>query len=587
MGNFLGCDCGVDDFSAQHGYRLLGNDARPLTDVVRKAYQGGKELGRGLTAVVKRCRIPGEEFRGPVAIKKIDKTSHFTPVIRKTVQHEIKILKLIREKMSGHRHVCEFFGAYESDKSIYIVEELLNGGELFEYITLQPGDKFEERTAAILLSQIGRGLTALHTFGVVHRDLKPENIALKHDKSQPFPQNSLKIMDFGFSLMHGVGCEGSDPENMMVVGSPQYMAPEIVQAYFDGTSPKYTPKADVWALGVILFVLLCGRMPFETRRGNILDAHRAVVSKKPAFDCLRRLSHGANDLVRRMLRRDPSRRIALVDVLKHPWVVDDPTKVTKAVASDLDESERLAHMKRIRGRKRFMKATVAVAWGVRRQIAARKKNRSAVTATTEISTATMPEATLRSVVSVAALRTLRDSIDRALRSKTQSSKVATKDEGGSGSNVAGTMIDSETFAVAMRNAGEPWTGLDHDALFGAFDRDRSGSLDWRELVVGILGVLPPSADRLRACFVLCDVDGSGNLEASELAIVLKHATLRMSDPVAIMRRFRDALASCDMTVKEDDSCCLSCDQFHCAIEHDPELYEAFVGTKRPAVSTTG
>ena len=202
--------------------------------------------------------------------------------------------------------------------------ELCQGGELFDYIVNNNTRHFSEKEVATLVTQIARGLRTLHMAGVIHRDLKPENVVLKYDiRKKAFPSNSLKIMDFGFSLLNGEGCEGKKSQ-LMVVGSPQYMAPEICQAYFDGTNPEYEPACDVWALGVIMYILLSGRMPFETRRGNVLDAHRAVVSESPNWDkdTWGHVSSDAIDLVKRMLVKDPKKRISVVDVLKHGWIVN-------------------------------------------------------------------------------------------------------------------------------------------------------------------------------------------------------------------------------------------------------------------------
>jgi len=557
--SILGCDLS-DSGTTSYRPVLSANDVRPMISDVITAFRKGKELGRGLTAVVKRA-----EFRGKdVAIKKIDKTRGFSPVIRRTVRHEVRLLNMLHEKVAGHRHVVEFFGAYENEKSIFLVMELCQGGELFDYIVAK--SNFNEADASVLIGQIARGLTALHAFGIIHRDLKPENICLKlAPKDSGFPANSLKIMDFGFSLMHGVGCEGSRPDDMMVVGSPQYMAPEIVRAYLKHASPKYTTKCDIWALGVIMFILLSGRMPFETVDGNVVGSHRAVVKTEPAWTCVSKRSKNAKDLMRRMLERSPSKRISLQDVLKHPWIVDSG-ETTKAESPRRGPSPTSnAHMARIRGRKRFMKAVVAVSWGVRHEQDRRRRSRERAVSKTRKRLSV--HSTLRDIVTVAKVRTLRDSIARQINANGKS-----HDDDAS--------VDANLFAAAMQQAGEPWTSLDHEGLFNAFDRDRNRTLDWRELVLGILGVLPPSADRLRSCFVLCDADGSGDLTARELTIVLKHAAIGLRDPSVVMRRFRDALECADITLKgKDGQSSLSFDQFSRAIEHDATLYAAFLGHK--------
>ena len=250
----LFCNCGGggsnDDNVVDVGrFRRMVSDSKDVTPALKRAMRSAKELGRGLTATVYRAVFDGNE----VAVKRIDKRIKLTTSVKSALQHEVNLLRHLQKVRSGHRHLCNFYNVYEDQKFIYVVLELCRGGELFDYIVNHnTGKHFSEKEIAVLILQIARGLHTLHMAGVVHRDLKPENVVLKYDpKSKSFPENSLKIMDFGFSLLKGVGCEG---KNLMVVGSPQYMSPEICSAYFDGTDPVYTPSCDIWVC-VVLFSL--------------------------------------------------------------------------------------------------------------------------------------------------------------------------------------------------------------------------------------------------------------------------------------------------------------------------------------------
>ena len=286
-------------------------------------------------------------------------------------------------------------------------------------------------------------------------------------------------------------------------------------------------------------------MPFETRRGNVLDAHRAVVTESPTFhnDTWGHISSGAVDLVKRMLIKDPKKRISIVEILKNDWIVN---------RADLSEERKVLsnkdHLAKLQGRRRFLKAAMLVKWAGR-----------------HARTREMIEKSLQnhlSDVDEAALIRLRDSVVTSLdMMKT---------------------YDLQHFKTACFNAGEPWKSLRLDQVFEKFDLDNNKKLEWHEILLGFLNLLPKSPMKLRACFVLLDRDGSGDLGPEELRKLFE-SSLR-EDDVNVLRKLRHAMESLNV---DEKSGTVTFDSFRCMIEHDEMLRNLFLGASSElnAVST--
>ncbi|XP_077332152.1 calcium/calmodulin-dependent protein kinase type IV-like isoform X2 [Lithobates pipiens] len=202
-------------------------------------YTLGQELGRGATSAVFRCEEKGTQK--PYAAKIIKKT-----IDKKIVRTEIGVLLRL-----SHPNIIKLKEIFETSTDIVLILELVTGGELFDRIVER--GYYSERDAACVVQQILEAVSYLHGNGVVHRDLKPENL-LYADMS---PNSLLKIADFGLSKIV------DDHVTMKTVcGTPGYCAPEILQG-----SP-YGPEVDMWSVGVIAYILLCGFEPFFDLRGD-------------------------------------------------------------------------------------------------------------------------------------------------------------------------------------------------------------------------------------------------------------------------------------------------------------------------------
>ncbi|PKA64187.1 CDPK-related kinase 3 [Apostasia shenzhenica] len=265
-------------------------------------YELGKEVGRGhfghtCSAIAKKGDIKGQL----VAVKIISKAKMTTPIAIEDVRREVKILKAL----SGHANMVKFYDSCEDALNVYIVMELCEGGELLDRI-LSRGGRYTEEDAKVILVQILSVVSFCHLQGVVHRDLKPENFLFStNDENSP-----MKIIDFGLS-------DFIRPDERLndIVGSAYYVAPEVLHR-------SYSMEADIWSIGIIAYILLCGSRPFWARTES--GIFRAVLRVDPTFDDSPwpSTSPQAKDFVKRLLNKDYRKRMTAAQALTHPWLHD-------------------------------------------------------------------------------------------------------------------------------------------------------------------------------------------------------------------------------------------------------------------------
>ncbi|XP_058751615.1 CDPK-related kinase 5-like [Vicia villosa] len=266
-------------------------------------YELGEEVGRGhfgytCSAVVK-VNGKGDVKGHRVAVKVIQKVKMTTAIAIEDVRREVKILRAL----NGHKNLIKFYDAYEDHDNVYIVMELCEGGELLDRI-LARGGKYSEEDAKAVMTQILNIVAFCHLQGVVHRDLKPENFLF----STKDENSELKAIDFGLS-------DFVKPDERLndIVGSAYYVAPEVLHR-------AYSTEADVWSIGVIAYILLCGSRPFWARTES--GIFRSVLKADPSFDepPWPSLSDDAKDFVKRLLNKDPRKRMTAAQALGHPWI---------------------------------------------------------------------------------------------------------------------------------------------------------------------------------------------------------------------------------------------------------------------------
>ncbi|XP_010491975.1 PREDICTED: calcium-dependent protein kinase 17-like [Camelina sativa] len=299
---------------------------RPMEDV-KSSYSLGKELGRGQFGVTHLCtqKATGQQF----ACKTIAKRKLVNKEDIEDVRREVQIM----HHLTGQPNIVELKGAYEDKHSVHLVMELCAGGELFDRIIAK--GHYSEKAAASLLRTIVQIVHTCHSMGVIHRDLKPENfLLLNKDENSP-----LKATDFGLSVFYKPGEVFKD-----IVGSAYYIAPEVLKR-------KYGPEADIWSIGVMLYILLCGVPPFWAESENgifnaILRGHVDFSS-----DPWPSISPQAKDLVKKMLNSDPKQRLTAAQVLNHPWIKEDgeapDVPLDNAVMSRLKQFKAMNNFKKV------------------------------------------------------------------------------------------------------------------------------------------------------------------------------------------------------------------------------------------------
>ncbi|KAF5938098.1 hypothetical protein HYC85_025604 [Camellia sinensis] len=266
-------------------------------------YELGEEVGRGhfgytCSAKGKKGNLKGQD----VAVKVIPKSKMTTVIAIEDVRREVKIL----QALTGHRNLVQCYDCCEDDENVYVVMELCKGGELLDRI-LSRGGKYSEEDAKAVMVQILSVVAYCHLQGVVHRDLKPENFLFtSKDENSP-----LKAIDFGLS-------DYVKPDERLndIVGSAYYVAPEVLHR-------SYGTEADMWSIGVIAYILLCGSRPFWARSES--GIFRAVLKADPSFDEAPwpSVTSDAIDFVKRLLNKDYRKRLTASQALSHPWLVND------------------------------------------------------------------------------------------------------------------------------------------------------------------------------------------------------------------------------------------------------------------------
>ncbi|XP_057175694.1 serine/threonine-protein kinase DCLK2 [Triplophysa rosa] len=238
----------------------------------------------------------GQEF----ALKIIDKAKCSGK--EHLIANEVAILRRVR-----HPSIIMLIEELDTPTELYLVMELVKGGDLFDAIT--SSTKYTERDASAMLFNLTGALRYLHRMNIVHRDIKPENLLVCE---YPDGTKSLKLGDFGLATM----VEG--PLHT-VCGTPTYVAPEII------AETGYGLKVDIWAAGVITYILLCGFPPFRSERNLQDELFEQILLGKLEFPApyWDNIGVSAKDLIGKMLQVNVGARYTADEVLSHPWVQDD------------------------------------------------------------------------------------------------------------------------------------------------------------------------------------------------------------------------------------------------------------------------
>lgn len=259
----------------------------------KRGYTVGATLGEGSYAKVKAAFC--EKLNKKVALKIINRKKAPKDFQQKFLPRELEILKMLH-----HPNVIQMYETMQFNGKVIIALEIAGHGDMLEYIKLR-GAIPEER-AKIMFQQLVNAMEYLHSINIIHRDLKCENILL--DTS-----NNLKVTDFGFSrlFLHG-------DLSKTFCGSAAYAAPEILQGI-----PYHGPAYDIWSMGVILYIMVCGSMPYDD--SNIKRMIRYQTEKRVGFSRNKRITNECKDLIHSLLEAKVPERATIHDIQHSPWLV--------------------------------------------------------------------------------------------------------------------------------------------------------------------------------------------------------------------------------------------------------------------------
>eukprot|EP00184_Porphyridium_aerugineum_P000653 CAMPEP_0184693344 /NCGR_PEP_ID=MMETSP0313-20130426/1587_1 /TAXON_ID=2792 /ORGANISM="Porphyridium aerugineum, Strain SAG 1380-2" /LENGTH=461 /DNA_ID=CAMNT_0027151401 /DNA_START=290 /DNA_END=1675 /DNA_ORIENTATION=+ len=262
-------------------------------------YLIGETLGEGAFGKVKLGKHveTGEQF----AVKIIEKKDIAANSMATNVKREISIMRALK-----HPNIVNFHEVLISKTSIFIIMDLVSGDEL--YNLMKKRGTLSERDAKQIFYQLINGVAYCHERGIYHRDLKPENILID-------AQNTLKITDFGMSAMTGLVNEAGNPNALLYTtcGTLYYCAPEIMSSSQTGYSGD---KVDAWSCGILLYLMLVGRLPFESEDMNTLS--KLIQTSRVNYP--KHLDPKVVDLLAGLLEKDPQKRMTVSQALQHPWL---------------------------------------------------------------------------------------------------------------------------------------------------------------------------------------------------------------------------------------------------------------------------
>jgi calcium-dependent protein kinase len=409
----------------------------------RSVYEVGGKVGAGAYGQVFQCRHRGTSCMYAVKI------------ISKSRVDNATLFEIVTLKRLDHPNIIRVLDIVDDGRSLYIVTELLSGGELFTKIVER--GHLSEANAAEVMQQLLAAVSFIHSRSVLHRDIKPENLMYE----SPLEGSALKLIDFGAARILLPAYKTAER-----VGTPYYMAPEVIQG-------KYDSKCDVWSCGVVLYILLSGRPPFRGRSEYEIFAHIQTGSPSFAESTWKHVSKPAKSLIKDMLKIDPKERPTAYEVLHHPWILRKYPNVdyTKPLAE-----KAFACLKSFNASNKLQQAILIFI--ANNLLSAEERNY--------------------------AMQLFRS-----------------MDKDGSG------LISKEELHEGFRLANFEITEEKMEGIMKELDANMSGMIDYSEFLTGVTAMESLlSRDRLNLMFAMFDADGSGDISASELKAILGQSESR-------------------------------------------------------------
>ncbi|XP_047236584.1 calcium/calmodulin-dependent protein kinase (CaM kinase) II beta 1 isoform X16 [Girardinichthys multiradiatus] len=387
-------------------------------------YQLYEELGKGAFSVVRRCvkLSTGQEYAAKIInTKKLSARDH------QKLEREARICRLLK-----HPNIVRLHDSISEEGFHYLLFDLVTGGELFEDIVAR--EYYSEADASHCIQQILEAVLHCHQMGVVHRDLKPENLLL----ASKCKNAAVKLADFGLAIE----VQGDQQAWFGFAGTPGYLSPEVLR------KEAYGKPVDIWACGVILYILLVGYPPFWDE-----DQHKLYQQIKagaydfpsPEWDTV---TPEAKNLINQMLTINPAKRITAQEALKHPWVCQRST-----VASMMHRQETVECLKKFNARRK-LKGAILTTMLVSRNFSAKtllnkKADVKPQTNSTKNSIVTSPKGNIPSPALEPQTTVIHNPVDRTKESS-DSSNTTVEDE-----DVKGKSLDSSSLKAQSSTSSQP------------------------------------------------------------------------------------------------------------------------------------
>jgi len=250
----------------------------------------GRPLGKGKFGNVYLAREKASKYI--VALKVLFKSQLQKAQVEHQLRREIEIQSHLR-----HPNILRLFGYFYDECRVYLILEFAPKGELYKSLKQQPEGRFEEALSAKYISQMADALSYCHSKKVIHRDIKPENLLLD-------AKGNIKIADFGWSVHAPNSRRGT------MCGTLDYLPPEMIEGAL------HDDKVDLWSLGVLTYEFLVGKPPFEAESNN--ETYKRITKVDVKYPS--HVSTEAKDLISRLLRKVPSQRLSLEEVMEHAWI---------------------------------------------------------------------------------------------------------------------------------------------------------------------------------------------------------------------------------------------------------------------------
>ena len=463
---------------------VIQNKAILNKDPVGNHYQVLGKIGSGAFGrVYKAKNLKSGNIRAIKVVKK---------AMLKFQEGDKSFLKEIEMLVSlSHANIIKVFEYFEDEENYYVVEELADGGELYDQLSKM--SSFSEKEAALIMKQILSAVVYLHSCNIVHRDLKPENILL--ESSEENSLGNLKLIDFGTANF----CE---KDNLTArIGTPYYIAPEVIKKAYD-------KQCDVWSCGIILYILLCGYPPYDGDDDDQIMKNIETKSFEFPDEEWRSVSSEAKSLITRMLIKDPKKRIMPQQALEDVWF---KINTSKEGLNLVNLKDRISNIEKFSKKEKLQQACISF---LVHQMSDNDQVKELKKLFIALDTSGDGRLTFKEIEE--GLKTHPELCDTLGKDDLlETLKKIDTDENG--------YVDYEEFITATINTNNLCSNKNLKIAFGFFDKNNSGSLDHKEVKQCLVMLFKKDICSAEIQKVISDIDvnNDGQISFEEFEALMK------------------------------------------------------------------